>query len=73
MLAAGVWALWQPAAALYLIGAIALTLLFVGIHNAWDLAVWMTAERPAVQAKQDSANPASGTADVDAPQPPKRG
>jgi hypothetical protein len=48
---AGALSLRQPVLALYLIGAAALTLLFVGIHNAWDLAVWITVERPSVQAK----------------------
>jgi len=43
-----------PALALYLTGGAALTLLFVGIHNAWDLAVWITVERPSVQAKHNA-------------------
>jgi hypothetical protein len=60
LLIAGVWALRQPAAALYVIGAGALTLLFVGIHNAWDLAVWITVERPAVEAKQGGGDAAVG-------------
>lgn len=30
----------------YLIGSSALLLLFIGIHNVWDLAVWITVERP---------------------------
>jgi hypothetical protein len=35
--------LWErPEQALYLVGAVSLALLFVGIHNAWDIAVWMT-------------------------------
>jgi hypothetical protein len=72
LLLAGVWALRQPAAALYVIGAVALTLLFVGIHNAWDLAVWITVERPAAQAQQDAANPTSAGADVEAQPPPER-
>jgi len=32
-------------AALYLTGGSALLLLFIGIHNAWDSAVWMTINR----------------------------
>jgi hypothetical protein len=67
LLVAGVWALRQPAAALYVIGAAALTLLFVGIHNAWDLAVWITVERPAEQARRDAGNTAVG----ESPQPPQ--
>jgi hypothetical protein len=73
LLVAGVWALRQPAAALYVVGAVALTLLFVGIHNAWDLAVWITVEGPAAQAKQAAAKPPSATADADPKPPPERG
>jgi hypothetical protein len=72
LLVAGVWALRQPAAALYVVGAVALTLLFVGIHNAWDLAVWITVERPAAQAKKDAVKETSGSADNDVDPPPER-
>jgi len=35
--------LWKrPAQALYLVATLALVLLYIGIHNAWDIAVWMT-------------------------------
>jgi hypothetical protein len=35
--------IWRrPLQALYGVGAAALLLLFIGIRNAWDLAVWMT-------------------------------
>jgi hypothetical protein len=71
LLVAGVWALRQPAAALYVVGAAALTLLFVGIHNAWDLAVWITVERPSVQAKQDAADPTAAGTDANAQTPPE--
>jgi hypothetical protein len=64
LLLAGVWALRQPAAALYIVGAVALTLLFIGIHNAWDVAVWVTVERPPEPGKQDES-----TASVAATQP----
>jgi hypothetical protein len=38
--------LWHHvAAALYGIAAASLALLFIGIHNAWDIAVWMTLTR----------------------------
>ena len=66
LLLAGVWALRHAAAALYLIGAAALTMLFIGIHNAWDLAVWITVERPAVQA-QHKADSAAASANSAAP------
>jgi hypothetical protein len=41
LILAGVLVRRAPAPALYLVAAIALLLLFVGIHNAWDSAVWM--------------------------------
>ena len=55
--------------ALYSIGGVALILLFIGIHNAWDLAVWITAERPGVRSQKESertvsaASDSSGTSD----------
>jgi hypothetical protein len=36
---------WQTAA-LYMVAALSLALLFVGIRNAWDIAVFMTLLRP---------------------------
>ena len=66
LLVAGVWALQHAASALYFIGAAALTMLFIGIHNAWDLAVWITVERPAVQA-QHKADGAAASANSAAP------
>jgi hypothetical protein len=45
-LAAAARMLWRwPSAALDLVGAASLLLLFVGIHNAWDSAVWIAAGR----------------------------
>ena len=39
--------IWRaPKPALYVVAALSLTMLFIGIHNAWDLAVWMTVNRP---------------------------
>lgn len=35
----------RPAAALDVVAAAALLLLFLGIHNAWDAAVWIAARR----------------------------
>jgi hypothetical protein len=35
-----------PAAALDIIAAGSLLLLFIGIHNAWDAALWIAAARP---------------------------
>ena len=42
----------QPAASLYTVGGVVLLLLFVGIHNAWDVVVWITTERHAHRERQ---------------------
>lgn len=52
--AAGGFALLRPSAALYGIGVVALVLLFIGIHNAWDIAVWVTAGHPGAQPQEHS-------------------
>jgi hypothetical protein len=64
LLAAGV--LVQPHAvpALYLVGLVTLGMLFIGIHNAWDLAVWITAERPGIGREHE---PSGGKSPPDAP------
>jgi hypothetical protein len=36
----------RPAPALDVVAASALLLLFIAIHNAWDIAVWIAAGRP---------------------------
>jgi hypothetical protein len=43
---------WYPEPGLYGVGAASMLLLFIGIHNAWDIAVWMTLR------KHDSHPPA---------------
>jgi len=43
-------------AALDITAGVSLLLLFIGIHNAWDIAVWFTAERPGA-ASDDSKPP----------------
>lgn len=41
------WLIWQRRhAALYGVAASSLLLLLAGIHNAWDIAVWMTVSKP---------------------------
>ncbi len=45
LLAAGVMTWRRPAPALYAVAATALLLLFIGIHNAWDAAVYMAVKR----------------------------
>jgi hypothetical protein len=46
---AGVLSLSHAPVALDVTGGVSLLLLFIGIHNAWDIAVWFTAERPLPQ------------------------
>lgn len=57
LLAAGVLVLQHAMPALYLIGAVTLAMLFIGVHNAWDLAVWITVERPGAQQEQNVETP----------------
>jgi hypothetical protein len=46
LMLAAAWLVWHhTAAALYAIAVATLALLFIGIHNAWDIAVWMTLTR----------------------------
>jgi hypothetical protein len=46
LLAAAYWIWREPTEALYAVAVVTLILLFIGIRNAWDIAVWMTmAER----------------------------
>ncbi|HEY1889433.1 MAG TPA: hypothetical protein VGG63_03460 [Steroidobacteraceae bacterium] len=42
----------HPAACLYAVSGAVLLLLFIGIHNAWDVVVWMTTERHAHRERQ---------------------
>jgi len=42
----------QPATSLDAIGGVVLLLLFIGIHNAWDVVVWITTERHAHRERQ---------------------
>jgi len=43
---------YRPARCLYAVGGAVLLLLFIGIHNAWDVVVWMTTERHAHRERQ---------------------
>jgi hypothetical protein len=45
LLIAGISAPWHAPATLYATAGVSLLLLFIGIHNAWDIAVWFTAQR----------------------------
>ncbi|HJS88829.1 MAG TPA: hypothetical protein VJ738_02565 [Steroidobacteraceae bacterium] len=42
----------QTAICLYGVSGVVLLLLFIGIHNAWDVVVWMTTERHARRERQ---------------------
>jgi hypothetical protein len=42
----------EVAASLYAVSGAVLLLLFIGIHNAWDVVVWMTTERHARRERQ---------------------
>jgi len=71
LLVAGVLAVRHLALGLYLIGAAALTLLFIGVHNAWDLAVWVTVEGPTARSRQHGESAAKPDAKPDARPGPK--
>jgi hypothetical protein len=44
------------AASLYVVAATTLVLLFIGIHNAWDVVAWMTTERHARREQERAAH-----------------
>lgn len=46
LLVMGVLIWHHPVAALHAVAALSLVLLFIGIRNAWDIAVWMTTHGP---------------------------
>ena len=47
LIAGGVFLLRDPATALFVVGAVALTLIFIGIHNAWDVVAHLAVrQRP---------------------------
>lgn len=59
-LVAGLAIFQRPVASMYIVGVATLAMLFIGVHNAWDLAVWITAERPGKQREhqqQDGSPP----------------
>lgn len=53
---------YRPDLMLYVVGACALMLLYVGIHNAWDAATWMAinARKPRAGVDGDHGLPPSG-------------
>jgi hypothetical protein len=52
---AGPLAWRHPGAALYVVSVAALLLLYIGIHNAWDGAVWMAIKRKEKEAERPPA------------------
>jgi hypothetical protein len=46
LLVVGILIWHHPVAALHSVAAVSLLLLFIGIRNAWDIAVWMTTHGP---------------------------
>jgi len=54
LLAAGGALWWRPAPALVLVGAAALFLLYIGIHNSWDAAIYVSVAR---RARRDRGTP----------------
>lgn len=53
--ASGVMLAHLPSACLFMVSGVVLLLLFIGIHNAWDVVVWMTTERHAHRERQRRA------------------
>jgi len=52
LLIAGITTRRNPTPSLYVIAATALLLLFIGIHNAWDAAVFISLKKPQVSREQ---------------------
>ena len=53
--AAGLMLPRLPEASLLVVSGVVLLLLFIGIHNAWDVVVWMTTERHAHREQRRAA------------------
>ena len=63
-----------PEEALFVVGAAALLLLFVGIHNAWDTVTWITLKYSlggAEKGTETSSTAAASSAPADAPRTPR--
>jgi hypothetical protein len=46
LVVAGAIAFRHAVPALFVVASVALLLLYIGIHNAWDAAVWLATRRP---------------------------
>jgi hypothetical protein len=61
--------IWRhPDPALYAVAAISMLLLFIGIHNAWDIAVWMSLHRQ--DPAQEGASKEGGKKELPVPENP---
>ena len=52
---AGIVVWIDDALALYMLGAAAMVMLFIGVHNAWDTAVWIAADHREDEGESDSS------------------
>ena len=57
LLTASIVLRWDPVRSLFVIGATAILLLFVGIHNAWDAAAYMAIGRSQRSRETDEDKP----------------
>jgi len=63
VLVAGIAASWHEVGALYFVAVSAVLLLLIGIHNAWDAAVYISqAKRRRIEAAESSTVASGGTA-----------
>jgi hypothetical protein len=61
-LAVAAYTIWHaPQLSLYAVALASLLLLFTGIHNSWDIAVWMTAKKQEDDKKKAEAGSAPET------------
>jgi hypothetical protein len=57
---AGALLMLHPVSALFVIGAMTLLMLFIGIHNAWDTVMYITTERlPKARASKEAGKKSS--------------
>ena len=53
----------RPTSSLYAVSGVAMLLLLIGIHNAWDVVVWITTERHARRERQRRPGGPKGASD----------
>src|SRR5437899_383515 len=64
LLSAGVSIFWRPVPALYVVAAAALLLLYIGIHNAWDTAIYISSrKKEGVAMNEQPINPKEAAID----------